>query len=126
LIVADDPVKFDLFVMVESAIIAGGMALAGILYRRQDKQDARIAAVDDKVQLLSDRAANRHDTALSDVWQALDDHRTESRRQASDEEKHSREFRETTLRQLGHIEATLARLETRLPPPPLLPHHPGA
>lgn len=67
-------------------------------------------------------AAARHDTGLGDVWQALDDHRTESRRAAAEAERHSRDFREATLRQLGAIEASLARLEARLPP---AQHAPG-
>lgn len=120
----DSAVTSDLFWMVEAALFTGGIALAGVLYRRQDKLEARLVAIDDKVQLVAHQAATRHDTGLGDVWQALEDHRTESRRVAAEAEKLSREFREATLRQLGAIEATLARLEARLPP--ALPRHPGA
>jgi hypothetical protein len=110
----------ELFWMVEAALFTGGLALAGVLYRRQDRLEGRLVSLDDKVQTVAHQAASRHDTGLGDVWQALEDYRTESRRNAAEAEKHSREFREATLRQLGTIEATLARLEARLPR--ALPH----
>jgi hypothetical protein len=111
------PVETDLFLTTVSAVIVGGLALAGVLWRRQDRLETSVKSVDEKVQAVAQQAATRHDTGLGDVWQALEDHRTESRRVAADAEKLSREFREATLRQLGAIEATLARLEARLPPP---------
>lgn len=113
----EGPVSFEFFWMVEGAVIAGALGLAGILWRRQDRLENRLISLDDKVQTVAQQAATRHDTGLGDVWQALDDHRTESRRNAAEAEKHSREFREATLRQLGDIGASLARLEARLPAP---------
>lgn len=119
------PVDFETFLTVASGLAIGGLALAGVLYQRHEKQEARLVALDEKVQAVQQQSITRHDTGLADVWQALDDHRKESRRQAEIAESRARIFTEATLRQLGGIEATLARLEARLPPA-LPPHHPGA
>lgn len=111
---ADQHVTLEFFWAVEGALVAAALALAGVLYRRQDRLEARLVTVDEKVQAAANTAAARHDTGLADVWQALDEHRKESRRQATEAEQHNRAFREATLRQLGNIEASLARLEAQL------------
>lgn len=112
-------VDFELFASVASGIVAGGIALAGFLARRQaadHKQVAgRLAALETKVDRNSCDTTVRHDNNLADVWQAIEHHREDTRRNAADAERRSNGFREATLRELGDIKVTLARLESRLP-----------
>ena len=113
---------FELFLASLGGVLAAGLALTGWLTRRQDRLETRMntaqTKLDTKLDALAQQTASRHDTGLGDLWQALEDHRIETRRQAADTDKRSSEFREDTLRQLGNIAAILARLEARLPRDP--------
>jgi hypothetical protein len=112
-----------LFVASLGGVLAAALALVGWLTRRQDTLETRITTaqmkLDAKLDALAQQTAIRHDTGLGDLWQALEDHRIEARRQAADADKRSSEFREDTLRQLGNIATILARLEASLPNPPM-------
>jgi uncharacterized membrane protein YccC len=114
-------VELDLFVSVVGGVVLAAISVTGWLTRRQDLLDRRMGAsleqLNAKLATLAQQTAARHDTGLADLWQALEDHRVESRRQAAEAERRSGAFREDTLRQLGGIAATLARLEARLPQP---------
>jgi uncharacterized membrane protein YccC len=108
-----------LFLASIGGIMVAALGLTGWLTRRQDALERRVTEAQSKLEAkldaLAQQTASRHDTALADIWQALEGHRIEARRQAAEADKRSSEFREDTLRQLGNIAATLARLEARLP-----------
>ena len=116
-------VGFGLYITSLGGMIVAALGLVGWVTRRQDALETRMvtaqAKLDTKLDTLAQQTAIRHDTGLGDLWQALEDHRIEARRQAAEADKRSSEFREDTLRQLGNIAAILARLEASLPPPPM-------
>lgn len=118
------PVDFDIYLTWETATVTVAAVLLGILHRRQERHEAQLRDLDKRIHAQVQHQADKHDTSLSDLWQALEDHRLEARRSAADVERRSADFREATLRQLGNIEATLARLERhwqQVPPPPSHP-----
>ena len=118
---------FGLYLASIGAIMAAALGLTGWLTRRQDALEARMTKaqtnLETRLDALAQQTASRHDTALADIWQALEGHRNDARRQAAEADKRSGEFREDTLRQLGNIAAVLARLEARMPRDPA--HHGG-
>jgi hypothetical protein len=108
LIVQTGPVDFEIFMAALGGTCFLGVAAFGWLSRRMDRLDAKLSASDS-------HNTQRHDNGLADVWQALEAHRTESRQASDRAASISQEFRERTLRELGDIKSTLARLTALLP-----------
>lgn len=118
-------VEFDLFVLVASGIVTGGIALAGYVLTRQAMDNRaltkRVVALERMVDVHHQAGIERHDNGLGDLWQALEAHRVETRQVASRQEERAFKFREASLSELGTIKASLARLESRFFPPAPIP-----